>query len=97
MKFLETEFAKDHEALAVIRGTTNIRDIEATVTSIKESYENRPGRWKGARSMLHKVSQRIVYYGSIFDALAQHHPEYVSLAWGTLKFVLMVNFDGCDL
>lgn len=26
---------------------------------------------------------------AIFDTFAQHHPEYVSLAWGTMKFLFI--------
>jgi len=32
-----------------------------------------------------------MYYGNIFDVLAQHHPEYVALAWGAMKFLLVVS------
>jgi hypothetical protein len=32
-----------------------------------------------------------MYYGPVFDMLSQHHPEYVALAWGSVKFVLMVG------
>jgi hypothetical protein len=28
-------------------------------------------------------------YGQVLDVLSQHHPEYVALVWGVLKFVLM--------
>jgi len=30
-------------------------------------------------------------YAQALDMLSQHHPEYVALVWGTLKFVLMVR------
>lgn len=33
-----------------------------------------------------------MYYSPVFDMLTQHHPEYVALAWGSVKFVLMVSF-----
>jgi len=39
-----------------------------------------------------EVSKRISYYGNVMDALVQQHPEYVSLAWGTMKLVFGV-FD----
>ncbi|CAD6593390.1 MAG: hypothetical protein ASARMPREDX12_007126 [Alectoria sarmentosa] len=42
-----------------------------------------------ARKWLVALSERITYYGQIFDVLVQQHPEYVSLAWGTFKFVFM--------
>ena len=32
-----------------------------------------------------------MYYGKVLDMLAQHHPEYVALAWGTVKLVLTVS------
>jgi hypothetical protein len=30
-----------------------------------------------------------MYYANIFDVLAQHHPEYVALAWGAMKFLFV--------
>jgi len=32
-----------------------------------------------------------MYYGVIMDTLSQHHPEYVSLAWGAIKFLFIVG------
>ena len=32
-----------------------------------------------------------MYYGNIFDVFAQHHPEYVALAWGAMKFLFVVS------
>ena len=43
-----------------------------------------------ARRWLAALSERIAFYGQIFDVLNQHHPEYVSLAWGTFKFIFRV-------
>ncbi|KAH7125898.1 hypothetical protein EDB81DRAFT_201955 [Dactylonectria macrodidyma] len=36
-----------------------------------------------------------MFYGQILDVIAQHHPEYVSLAWGTIKFLLVgvLNYE----
>ncbi|KAL8661382.1 MAG: hypothetical protein Q9202_005624 [Teloschistes flavicans] len=42
-----------------------------------------------ARLWFTDLSEKLLYYGNIFDVLAQHHPEYVALAWGTLKFLLV--------
>src|SRR5437667_54664 len=33
----------------------------------------------------------IITYVQVLDVLAQHHLEYVSLAWGALKFIFMVH------
>jgi len=34
-----------------------------------------------------------MFYAQVMDIMAQHHPEYVSLAWGLLKLVFIV----CDI
>lgn len=91
LKSIKDEFADDQKALEIIDSKTTIEDIQATIARIKKSYDERPGRWQATRDILRAVSERVIYYGNIFDILAQHHPEYVSLAWGTLKFVLMVR------
>ena len=44
-----------------------------------------------ARLWSTEVSEVLVYYGNIFDVLVQHHPEYVSLAWGTFKLLFVVS------
>lgn len=45
---------------------------------------------KSILNCMRKVSSWIMFYGQVLDMLSQHHPEYVSLAWGATKFVLMV-------
>ncbi|CAI6336218.1 unnamed protein product [Periconia digitata] len=47
------------------------------------------------RDRLAAVSSRVLYYGHVLDVISQHHPEFVSLAWGTLKFlfVLVLNHE----
>ncbi|KAL9046325.1 MAG: hypothetical protein Q9214_000813 [Letrouitia sp. 1 TL-2023] len=42
-----------------------------------------------ARHWLTGLSEKLLFYGNIFDVMAQHHPEYVSLAWGTFKFLFI--------
>jgi hypothetical protein len=39
------------------------------------------------------LSEKIVHYGNVFDVLAQQHPEYVSLAWGTFKLLFIVSLN----
>lgn len=42
---------------------------------------------------LSKFSSRARFYSNIIDVLVQHHPEYVSLAWGAMKFLFVVSKD----
>lgn len=49
-----------------------------------------------ARLWLTGLSEKLVHYGNIFDVMVQHHPEYVSLAWGTFKFLFIVSTDSSN-
>lgn len=45
------------------------------------------------RKWLNIFASRVNYYGGVLDTLAQHHPEYVALAWGAIKFLIAVCYD----
>jgi hypothetical protein len=69
-----------------------VKDIFSVVETAKKQYEDRSREHKhtGMRQSLERLSSRIMYYGKVMDTLAQHHPEYVALVWGAMKFVLTV-------
>ncbi|KAI4681790.1 uncharacterized protein J4E84_007386 [Alternaria hordeiaustralica] len=68
----------------------SIKDVFSVVENAKKDYEDKSKQDKHAemRQSLEKLSARIMYYGKVMDTLAQHHPEYVALVWGAMKFVL---------
>ncbi|KAH5020695.1 hypothetical protein HBI75_165270 [Parastagonospora nodorum] len=72
-----------------VKATTRLQDVIDEVNKAKAQYDN-----KNNGSKLYKhitsFSRRVVYYGKVLDVMVQHHPEYVSLAWGTLKLVFGV-------
>jgi hypothetical protein len=78
---------------AWLDGQVCIQDIVGTVERAKEQYDEKSKDHSGTRPWLEKFSSRVMIYGKVFDALAQHHPEYVAIAWGAVKFVLMVCQD----
>jgi hypothetical protein len=49
-----------------------------------------------ARKWLGIFSSKIMFYASILDVLVQHHPEYVSLAWGAMRFLFAVSCPFTD-
>jgi hypothetical protein len=65
-------------------------DLLKAVNAGKRKYDMRTKNMD-ARRWLRKLSRGIMYYASILDAIAQHHPEYVSLVWGAMKFTLVVS------
>jgi len=44
-----------------------------------------------ARKWLSILSTKVIYYGKVLDVLVNHYPQYVSLAWGALKFLFVVS------
>lgn len=66
-------------------------DVESSIEQAKLLYEARSN--SKARPWLGKLSSGILCYGKVLDMLAQHHPEYVSLAWGTTELLFIVSFN----
>lgn len=84
--YFEQELTHDSNKHAWIRAQTNVQDVLDTVQKARALYTlNNATK---ARRHVVALSSRIHYYGGVFDALAQHHPEYVALAWGAIKFVV---------
>ncbi|KAI4626330.1 uncharacterized protein J4E87_004832 [Alternaria ethzedia] len=67
----------------------SLNDLESILNTARSKYE-REREDKKVAKWLSKLSSRICHYGQIFDVLVQHHPEYVSLAWGTMKFLFVL-------
>jgi preprotein translocase subunit SecY len=82
--------AYPEEAIKVwLQSLTNISDVHKVVEDAQLIYGQKP-RSK-ARKWLTRLSSRISVYGSALDMLAQHHPEYLALAWGSFKFLIVVR------
>ena len=88
-KFFSDSLRSDQQQQIFGHDSNNIEGFQAIVNQAKEGYERRRQKAK-ARQWLSSFSSRLLYYGAVLDTLAQHHPEYVSLAWGTVKFVFIV-------
>ena len=67
-----------------------IADVQEEVTKAQKRYSLRSKDSK-VRKWLSRFSAGVLYYGRILDVLVQHHPEYVSLAWGTTKLLFVVS------
>ena len=67
----------------------SMRDFESALSNARCKYESR--KTSKAYIWLEKLSSRVVYYQTVLDVLVQHNPEYVSLVWGTFKFLFVVG------
>jgi hypothetical protein len=83
----------DHPSSSIttqwLKDAHTINDVEDEVRKAKLKYEAKPKGW--CRRWLGEFSLGIMHYASILDAIVQHHPEYVSLAWGTTKLLFVVS------
>lgn len=86
MKAKARKIPKKQRLLESLSATT-LEDLLATIADTRRHYDQDRSGSKLRRCMEH-FAERIHYYGNIMDVLAQHHPEYVSLAWGTMKLLL---------
>ncbi|KAK1845889.1 hypothetical protein CCHR01_11499 [Colletotrichum chrysophilum] len=89
--FLQSDTLTRGEKILVTE-SHSMEDIQALVAGTLESYEAAKASSK-TRGWLQKTSEIICHYGTILDVFVQHHPEYVSLAWGAMKLIFgsMVN------
>lgn len=67
---------------------TNIDEIRSLVQDSLDRYSNEH-RFPKARKWLSRTLAILHHYANIFDVFVQHNPEYVALAWGAMKFLLM--------
>ena len=90
-QFLTHELRHGSSFQQIIEQITSFDEVQSIVESAKHKYSTAVGKRKVVFQWLRKVSQRLLYYGTVLDLLSQHHPEYAALAWGAVKFILMVS------
>ena len=81
---------KDSHKIAAVQQATSLGDLEDAVINAKARYDSAHQNRKVSK-WLSKFSCRVQFYGNIMDVLVQQHPEYVSLAWGAMKFLFVVS------
>ncbi|KAG6358349.1 hypothetical protein INS49_014233 [Diaporthe citri] len=70
--------------------TSTLEDVLNLVLDAKKRYHDAASQSR-IQDGLNAFSQRLLYYGNVMDVLVQHHPEYVSLVWGAMKFIFGVT------
>lgn len=89
----KTRYTSSEEKRRWLADKHTFHEVQATVLVAKAKYDSRTQ--SKARKHLHKFSAGFMYYGRVMDMLVQQQPEYVSLAWGTMKllFILVMNHE----
>ncbi|KAJ8112585.1 hypothetical protein OPT61_g5070 [Boeremia exigua] len=84
----ESVLTKDPKKVTFVQSQSTLEGVQDVVKRAMDKYNSSRGE-NETRTWLVKLSQRIHLYSSVLDVFAQHHPEYVALAWGSMKFLLM--------
>ncbi|KAF5233899.1 hypothetical protein FANTH_12406 [Fusarium anthophilum] len=91
-KHFEQSNSLSSDEKALLGTKSSLQDVEKAVSDAFAKYEAKSEASK-TRKWLLKASESICHYGQVLDVFVQHHPEYVSLAWGLMKlmFISVVN------
>lgn len=84
-----SELTKDECKRIWLREKACMADVIGVLADSKQRYDNKLE--SKARKWLVIFSGKVLYYGTVLDVLVQQYPEYVSLAWGTMKFLFIVS------
>ncbi|KAL9039803.1 MAG: hypothetical protein Q9214_004726, partial [Letrouitia sp. 1 TL-2023] len=87
-KYFSEHLTRDECKRIWLASKPTMEDAIAAVEVAKTEYENRSQKGK-PREWLLAFSSRVMHYKIVMDTLSQHHPEYVSLAWGAIKFLFL--------
>jgi hypothetical protein len=91
VQYFKKELTKEQFKEIDLQNSHSIEDVHKVVLGAKKIYDDSSSRKKWVQKCLRNFSSQMMYYGAVLDTLAQHHPEYVALAWGTVKFVFVVK------
>jgi hypothetical protein len=83
---------QDERKRLLVGNINSLDEIQSMVHTALTRYNDKRSQSK-TKKWLSRLASRISFYGNVIDVLVQHHPEYVSLAWGAFKFMFMVS-DG---
>ncbi|SPO04286.1 uncharacterized protein DNG_06969 [Cephalotrichum gorgonifer] len=88
IEYLGREFGGNTSVITWIESCTSVKDVLESTQELEKTYNKGPNTKNKITKWTRRVSTRILHYGRVLDVLSQHHPEYVSLVWGAVKFVL---------
>lgn len=91
VQYFSTELTQDEGERQWIAQRICIADVLAVVQQAQEKYAASKSKHGSFRQRVVQLSERLLFYSSVIDVFVQVNPEYSALAWGAIKFVLMVH------
>ncbi len=93
--YLSQRGGRKKEAPHWLATTSSLNDVVEAIRSAESKYTAKQESHSKVRSMVSSwwstAAVKIVHFRDIIDTLVSSNPEYVALAWGTIKFLFMVG------
>lgn len=74
----------------ILQNAATLQDIQEVVRKSMHQYKAIGKNLKTIK-WLNRTTKSIVYYSRVFDVFAPQNPQYVSLAFGAMKFLFTVS------
>lgn len=74
----------------ILQNAASLQDIQEVVGKSMRVYEAR-GKNPKTIEWLRRTATSIVHYSNVFDVFVPQNPQYVSFAWGAVKFLFTVS------
>ncbi|ETS76760.1 hypothetical protein PFICI_12147 [Pestalotiopsis fici W106-1] len=87
--YYRTELTQSQFKRVAVGVYVSMLDMQESVTQAQDVYNGTHKSKKKMQKWLQRFSSQIMFYGQVLDVLVQHHPEYVSLVWGSMKFIFV--------
>ncbi|KAH0841535.1 hypothetical protein FOPE_06788 [Fonsecaea pedrosoi] len=98
VSYFEKELHGNAKQRDWIKGYTSAEEVFEVVEQARTQYADGREKHKKVQKWTSALALRIQHYSGVLDILSQHHPEYVALAWGAIKFLLasrkLINAKG---
>lgn len=75
---------------ATLEEIRKLAELRATAFT---SQSKPPGFNSKFKNAMGQFCETTMHYAEIMDTLAQHHPEWVGLAWGTMKLFVLIPIE----
>ncbi|KAI0023502.1 hypothetical protein F4780DRAFT_51732 [Xylariomycetidae sp. FL0641] len=91
----EADKRKQDLSILIHQGT-KLKDVQSVAEQLHNASQDsasKNNRERSLRDGLRKFCETSLYYSNIVDVIIQQHPEWASLAWGAIKFLLTVPVE----
>ncbi|KAK4166271.1 hypothetical protein QBC43DRAFT_189396, partial [Cladorrhinum sp. PSN259] len=91
LKRFSSAKSKNGQDVDFLKSAASVEDVRSLVQDSFDRYAAKISNQKVVqiRKWLNRVLETLHHYANIFDVFVQHHPEYVALVWGAMKFILL--------